>query len=809
MLNRVRANRISQGSTARASSSVGGRVLSSFGMVIFLTLVCAAAGLIALQVVSTTFDRLRAERLPEVTKANALSAMVSKLVGRLHAARSAQDAPALKTAETEIETILAELDVQLRSRRGENAQRLMESLATLSRVSTALVSAQREALLASGERQQALAQLIETVRLAELSIAPVVDDAAFELVLGTEAVSEQTAEVITTLTDSDFAQVETLLRLRAAANLLAGSAIAQSQSEDAAFRAILSELVNTAITRLEDASGALAELNPNTSETLIGLVQKLRLSAAERLGARTDVQILEARRALEVELDGQIDERVFDLTIRTEDAVTETGDTLQGLVDGPVEAIRNKLVLDASVNRLLNAIFTAATALDANGVTMAGEGLRAAYDRVEDVAADASVDGELGALITRLLASADPASGISAIRLGEIAARAAATNAASIARMEADALSDLANAEIGAAIEKIGFAGDEVDNAIRIAGAVLLVTSLCGLAVGYLAYRSVNRRVIRALRQLAWRTQALAEGDLTPVAGFEGRADEIGQMADALGVFRANVLQMRELEDQLNGILSRARQNAHSVSDVSVLVTNNADQIKDGSAKQASAAQQASAAVEEMTANLRLTAENATTTEEIAGEVASEAERSGKTVNEAVQAIHRIVEKIAVVQEIARQTDLLALNAAVEAARAGEAGRGFAVVASEVRKLAERSQTAATEINQLSTETMELSEMARNVLDLLVPKIEQTSKLVQEISMGTKEQAAGAAQISEAIRSLNAVIERNSGIATSGQQTAEDLATQARDLMAVVGEGASLAPEAAKAAAHANEAAAA
>jgi len=145
-----------------------------------------------------------------------------------------------------------------------------------------------------------------------------------------------------------------------------------------------------------------------------------------------------------------------------------------------------------------------------------------------------------------------------------------------------------------------------------------------------------------------------------------------------------------------------------------------------------------------------------------------------------------IAEKIMVVQEIARQTDLLALNAAVEAARAGEHGRGFAVVASEVRKLAERSQAAAAEISTLSGTTVKAAQSAGEMLQRLVPDIQRTAELVEEISAGSREQNAGAAQINTAIQQLDKVTQQNTSAAEEMSATSEELASQAEQLQAAI-----------------------
>jgi methyl-accepting chemotaxis protein len=151
-------------------------------------------------------------------------------------------------------------------------------------------------------------------------------------------------------------------------------------------------------------------------------------------------------------------------------------------------------------------------------------------------------------------------------------------------------------------------------------------------------------------------------------------------------------------------------------------------------------------------------------------------------VSETVKAMKEIAQKISIIEEIARQTDLLALNAAIEAARAGEHGKGFAVVASEVRKLAERSQTAAGEISKLSGTSVEIAEKAGEMLAKLVPDIQKTSELVQEIAAASNEQNAGAEQINKAIQQLDQVIQQNAAASEELSSTAEELASQAEQL---------------------------
>jgi methyl-accepting chemotaxis protein len=190
--------------------------------------------------------------------------------------------------------------------------------------------------------------------------------------------------------------------------------------------------------------------------------------------------------------------------------------------------------------------------------------------------------------------------------------------------------------------------------------------------------------------------------------------------------------------------------------------------------------------MEEMAANIKQNAENAQQTEKIARQSSLDAQASGEAVGKAVTAMQTIAEKITVVQEIARQTDLLALNAAVEAARAGEHGKGFAVVASEVRKLAERSQQAAAEISALSSSTVKVAAEAGEMLTKLVPDIKRTAELVEEISAACREQDIGADQINQAIQQLDKVTQQNASASEEMSSTSEELAAQAEQLQSTV-----------------------
>ncbi|WP_058598474.1 methyl-accepting chemotaxis protein [Aureimonas ureilytica] len=280
-----------------------------------------------------------------------------------------------------------------------------------------------------------------------------------------------------------------------------------------------------------------------------------------------------------------------------------------------------------------------------------------------------------------------------------------------------------------------------------------------------------NRKAIAPLRFVSAQISRFAEGDLRP-AHSNGSRRLSGELQILTERMRTNLVRA----------LQAAQISATSVSAGSTHSAATAEQLSAGSTEQAAASEQATAAVEQMAGNIRQNADNASQTEKIAIQANASAERTGTAVVESMEAMRIIVEKIAIIREIARQTDLLALNAAIEAARAGQHGKGFAVVASEVRKLAERSQEAAMESSDLSNSTLVRSEEAGDMLSRLVPDIRRTADLVAEISAACREQSVGIDQINQAIQQLDHVTQNNAGAANEMAATAEQLSTEAAHL---------------------------
>jgi methyl-accepting chemotaxis protein len=279
--------------------------------------------------------------------------------------------------------------------------------------------------------------------------------------------------------------------------------------------------------------------------------------------------------------------------------------------------------------------------------------------------------------------------------------------------------------------------------------------------------------LIEAMDKVTKVAQEIADGNLVVEVRERSPEDELMR---AIGMM---IKKLTEVIDEVIGTVD-------NVASGSMEMSKSSEQMSQGATEQAASAEEVSSSVEQMSANIQQNADNASQTQKIAVKAAQDASESGRAVTESVVAMKDIAGKISIIEEIARQTNLLALNAAIEAARAGEHGKGFAVVASEVRKLAERSQTAAGEITKLASSSVSVAEKAGDMLTKILPDIQKTAELVQEISAASNEQSKGVDQINRAIQQLDKVIQQNATAAEQMSLTSTGLSGQAEQLQGTV-----------------------
>lgn len=308
-------------------------------------------------------------------------------------------------------------------------------------------------------------------------------------------------------------------------------------------------------------------------------------------------------------------------------------------------------------------------------------------------------------------------------------------------------------------------------NAASTGNIVAITAMIIGTLVAILLGFIITRMITSPINKAVDLSKTIAAGDLTKTIDIDQK-DEVGQLANALN----------SMVKKLTDIVGDVQGASENVASGSEQLSSTAQELSQGATEQAASVEETTSSMEEMSANIQQNADNSGQTEKIASKAAKDAEESGQAVGEAVVAMNEIANKISIIEEISRQTNLLALNAAIEAARAGEHGKGFAVVAAEVRKLAERSQTAAGEISELSTTSVSVAEKAGEMLNQLVPDIQKTADLVQEISAASNEQNAGVGQINQAIQQLDQVIQQNASATEEMASTSEELSSQAQML---------------------------
>ncbi len=799
-------------------------IRAKMGMILFV--IGASFGVFAYMIhsVLSEIDRdmseLNVDNLPDLELASEISLAAAQAKDSMLALMSAEDMGAVDAAVSSADAVSQQL-AQLIDNLDPDMQPAFETQAAeVADALTDLAAARRVTLQSDAQIETEVANFHSINNELRDVMTELAQAASVELNKGAVNTYNAIDNSLKVLVERDFHNLELLLEARAELNLLAGTAVAFGGTKDPETLASLQELADSSDARLLEIADEI-ELNaPEMMDvTLIhGAIFTLQSVIAQSLFPSESLRraAMKARADTDRFIVMAIDAQLHKLSVSAARASKENGQALRELMKNEVGFLNTLMEISQNVNSFQVAALDALTAPDAQHVKDAAFDMSSAtlnlsfYEEFQDARV---VD-----LLERISAFAAEDTGLAALRLNALNARAAADEATHTTETMVLGIADRASAFATQTLGSIRGMANEISAEVDLADRNMMVLLAVAGGVFLAALLLIQLLILRPLNRISASTEALAEGDRSPITGFERTSTEIYRIARSLSVFRDGIVEKEKMEeaaseeraqrravqdkavDALGTGLARLSEGdltAHisdelgegydrlridfnrtldTLNDTVGQVINTSSSIRNGASEisqasqdlshrtesQAATLEETAAALDQMTASVTSAATGARDVERTTNEARAEAEASGEIVRNAVSAMTeieqssgKIAQIISVIDDIAFQTNLLALNAGVEAARAGEAGRGFAVVASEVRGLAQRSSDAALEIKNLIGDSSVQVERGVDLVGKAGSALENILQRVSHISELISEIATGAQEQSTGLGEIN------------------------------------------------------
>lgn len=827
---------------------IRGKMFAAVGGIVLLTATAVGIGLISFRTVENGFEDLAQRQLPAIGNAAQLAVTSTDVATAAAAVANSNTIDQQNTAFGDLQTAVSALHgIKQQFVKTEANGAIVDALFSESRMFQeklgALDTATRDQIAAREAKDSRMAALFKAYEGVNSAITPIVDDAYFTVILGGEEATEQSKELVNNLANIEMTKLRLFLELRAEANLLVGLTETVAYVNDPSLVTVFEDKIAATKNKISELRAELNGMDLDTgAESNMDRLVEMASAAVQQKGSGSFISLAEKKSALEEALGlqkaiddaliTQIDDQLFTLTIDTETAVDENSGIISDLLNNQVGELKKTLEAQAFANKFVATLVQGGLTEDPAMIVPIQEKITADAKHMRDGMAGLGSD-EIKDKIDQLLAFGDSEIGLLTDHLKELKSSAAAVTQVADMFQAVERIGGSVTSLIALELKAVDAATVKIDSLFATGSMALIIVGLASFVIaGFIIVFVVDRGLAAPLLELVNVTRTLADGDLEVEIAETKRRDEIGDLSQAIRIFRQNGVERRDLEaaaqeeqqaqvvrqqtieelitgfrGEMEAVLGTVSTNmeqmqatAQALNQISTETTAQASEAARSSTAASENVGTVAGAAEELASSITEIGQQVTRATEIVTNATGNARQTTDKVMGLAEAANKIGEVITLIRAIAEQTNLLALNATIEAARAGEAGKGFAVVAAEVKELATQTSKAteeiAAQIEAIQASTSESVEAIQEIRDTM----EEADTTTSAIAAAVEEQNASTASISQNVREAaegtQGVTENISGVQSAVAEAAQsagqvelasnEVAAQTRHLKDVV-----------------------